>query len=263
MKVHVINPKRRKRSGPTSRKRAPVAKKKARKRRAPARRAPAPKRRAPARRRRNTNPAPRRRSTRRRNPSIGGGITREFQRFMPRLAGKLWVAWVVRRWGALGGAGGQLLGGGATQSWTAGSSWTLGQYILAGVAIHFGSKIFGRVMPAEQFREGGWDLILTKLVWTEGISRSDWAKAQFGSPRVAYSPGSGQAWMEQGGQWSALQGEERIVEASPLDGTRIREASALDGMGHLLPPDVSASVAKQGRYSGSGYVNNYQAAYAS
>jgi hypothetical protein len=186
---------------------------------------------------------------------------------MPRLAGKLWTSWVVRRWGALGGAGGQLLGGGPVQSWTAGSSWTLGQYGLAILAAHFGSKLFGKVLDAGDFRQGCWDLILTKLIWTEGIARSDWAKSQFGSPRIRGNRRTGQAWLQQGGQWEALQGAhgmgDTIVDAGALDGPMgdtIVTANQLDGLMHPGTPDA---IAQRARWTGSGDVNPWNAAYQS
>jgi len=187
-----------------------------------------------------------------------GGLSKEFSDFLPRLAGKLVVAWVVRRYGSTG----QLFGGGPVNSQTAGQSWTFGQYILAVLAAHFGSKVFGRVISGEKFREGAIDLILTKFVWTEGIARSDWAKTQFGSPQIRYSPRSGQSWLAQGGQWSAMQG---LVEASPLDG--LVEASPLDGnagrggYGHLMPASTPPAVADRARWSGSGYTSKFNAVY--
>lgn len=156
---------------------------------------------------------------------------------MPFFAGKLFTAFVVRKWGALGGGAGQLLGGGPVQSWTAGQSWTMGQYILAGLAAHFGAKLFGRskMLNASAFRKGGFDLIFTKLMWTEGIARSEWAKQQFGNAgNVAYSPGTGQTWLSQGGQSVAMQGGV-LVEASPLDGELVT-ATPLDGMASYTSP---------------------------
>ncbi len=186
-----------------------------------------------------------------------GGLSKEFSDFLPRLAGKLVVSWVVRRYGASG----QLFGGGPVTSQLAGQSWTFGQYILAVLTAHFGSKVFGRVISGDKFREGAMDLILTKFVWTEGIARSDWAKQQFGSPQVRASP-DGQAWLAQGGQWSAMQG---LVEASPLDG--LVEASPLDGhrrrggYGSLMPASTPHTEADRARWSGSGYTSKFNAVY--
>lgn len=244
MKVHLINPPPKRRR--TGRKKKTVAKKR---------------RKRATKRRRNPTSNPRRRTgrrrSRRRNPSLKG-LGREFSSFLPRLAGKLAVAWVVRRYGSSG----QLFGGAQMNSQTAGGSWTLGQYVLAYVTAVYGSKLFGKVLNASAFREGAMDLILTKFVWTEGIARSDWARAQFGAPQVAYSPGTGQSWIQQGGQWSAMQG---LVEADALDG--LVEADALDGeygaYGHLVDADtLTPKRAKNARYSGTAYKSNYNAAYA-
>lgn len=148
----------------------------------------------------------------------------EVNKWLPAFAGKLFVAFAVRKVGGLGG--GQLLGGAPTQSPTAGQSWGLGQYIVAALATHFGSKLFKRVLNPAEFRRGGYDLLLTKLVWTEGIARSDWAKEQFGNYSTSYSPSTGQTWLSAGGRQVAMQGE--LVESSSLDGELV-EASPLDG----------------------------------
>jgi hypothetical protein len=153
--------------------------------------------------------------------------------------------------------------GGPRTSKTAGGSWTLGQYILAAVALNIGARVFGRIWSEGEFKQGGWDLIFFKLVWTEGIARSGWAKQQFGA-NINYDPASGTTWLTQGGQQVSMQGAEsdRLVTASAMDGSdRLVTASPLDGLGHLLPPGTDDATAKVGRNSGSGYVSNYQAAY--
>lgn len=255
MKLNIINPpkKRRRTAG---RKTRPVPKKR-RKRSA----------KKTTRRRRTNNPPrryhPKRRRTRRRNPSLLG-LGKEFGDFLPRLAGKLVVAWVVRRYGTSG----SLFGGAPTTSQTAGTSWTLGQYLLAYLAAVYGSKLFGRVLDSGKFREGAMDLILTKFVWTEGIARSDWARQQFGAPQVRWSPQTGQSWLAQGGQWSAMQGGmgDALVEQSPLDG--LVEATPLDGTGgssygHLVAEEtLTPKRRKNARYTGSAFTSNYNAAYA-
>lgn len=237
--VHVINPPpkgskktRRKKTAKrtTSKRTDTVAKKKTTRRRKTTTR----------RRRRKSNPStttavarrrPRRRATptrrRRRNPStrsMGGAFMGEVNKWLPAFAGKLFVAFAVRKVGTLGG--GQLMGGAPIISPTAGQSWGLGQYVVAALATHFGSRLFKRVLNPSEFRRGGYDLILTKLVWTEGIARSDWAKAQFGNLGPSYSPATGQTWLSTpSGRSVAMQGE--LVAASPLDGELV-EASPLD-----------------------------------
>lgn len=172
------------------------------------------------------------------------GFMGEVSKWLPAFAGKLFVAFAVRRIGTLGGQ--QLLGGGPVISPTAGTSWGFGQYIVAGLATHFGSKLFKRVLDPAGFRRGGYDLILTKLVWTEGIARSPWAAEAFGNYGPSYNQRTGQTWLSTGGGRSvAMQGE--LVEASPLDGELV-EASPLDGMSSAYGPGPSSDP----------YVSNYR-----
>ncbi len=257
--VHVINPKtakktkrRRKKTAKrptTKRKINTVAKKTTRRRKTTTRRRRRrnPSTTAPPRRRPSRARAPSRR--RRRNPSLSGmkaGFMGEVNKWLPAFAGKLFVAFAVRRIGALGGQ--QLLGGGPVISPTAGTSWGFGQYIVAGLATHFGSKLFKSVLDPSGFRRGGYDLILTKLVWTEGIARSPWAAEAFGNYGPRYSPRTGQTWLSTpGGGSVAMQGE--LVEASPLDGELV-EASPLDGS------PVSASYGPGD--TGDPYVDRYR-----
>lgn len=210
------------------------------------------------RRRRNPSPAPRRRR-RRSNPSGGGGsIASEVKSFMPRLAGKLAVAWAVRRWGGPGSIFGDM-----RASPTAGESWSMGQYLVAGLVAQYGPKLLGKFVNPTEFRRGAWDLILTKLIWTEGISRSPWAQQQFGTTdsAIAFDPGVGQMYLNQGGQWSAMQG---LVESSALDG--LVEASPMDGTtsgyGHLLPTGSTKRTATRGKYHGTGHTSIYHAAFS-
>lgn len=268
--VHVINPKagrkkttKKKAAKNTARrKKGPkkVAKKKAaskkRKRRAAPKAAP--------RKRRRSNPAPKKKKRRRRkNPDgVGmlglGGLIGEAKKALPRLAGKLAVAWAVRRWGGTG----SVWGGGVVTSPTAGESWTWKQYGIALLVAQFGPKVFGKFVDASGFRQGAMDLIVTKAVWTEGIARSPWAQQQFGTGDVMADPGNGQLYWDQGGRQVAMQG---LVQASSLDA--LVEASPLDGpndysYGHLMPTGTSAQEQATGLYQGSGYVDPYHAAYA-
>lgn len=174
----------------------------------------------------------------------------EVNKWLPAFAGKLFVAFAVRKVGGLGG--GQLLGGAPIQSPTAGQSWGLGQYIVAALAAHFGAKLFKRVLNPSEFRRGGLDLLFTKLIWTEGIARSDWAKQQFGNTGPSYSPSTGQTWLSTGGRSVAMQGE--LVEASPLDGELV-EASPLDG--HRGMPGASMA-SYHPTESADPYVTNYR-----
>lgn len=227
------------------------------KRRAPATRAPAKRRRT---RRKNPAPAKRRR---RKNPSgIGfglSGVFSEMKNALPRLAGTLATAWAVRQFGKPGG-----LFGTSFTSPMMGNSWGWSQYAIAGIVAMWGPKLLGKFVNAKEFQRGAVDLIIQKIVWTEGIARSDWAQRQFGND-IGIDSGTGQMYLDQGGgNYAAMQGYDGLVEASPLDG--LVEASPLDGetsgYGHLLPAGVSAQTAATGRYSGSGYTSNMHAAFS-
>jgi hypothetical protein len=184
----------------------------------------------------------------------------EVSRFLPSLAGKLFVSAVVKRFGAQGGS----LFGPPQSSPTVGGSWTMGQYLAGLLAANLGAKVFGRFLNAAEFRRGGMDLIMTKLVYTEGLARSPGLQAILGNVpdgqiRV---DADGQTYLQQGGRWVAMQG---LTTASPLDGTLV-EAAPLDGppgygYGHLLPSSTDAATAEAGKWTGSGFVNNYNAAY--
>lgn len=194
----------------------------------------------------------------------GGGLAGELSGFVPRLAGKLFVAWAVQRFGQQGGA--SLIGQTGYTSPTAGGSWNSTQYVVAVLAAAVGSRLFGRWVSAAEFKRGAMDLILTKLVWTEGIARSAWAQQTFGNVAegTISRDNQGQTWIFSAGRWQAMQG---LVEASPLDGYGdLVEASPLDGAagygyGHLLPAGVSHKTATIGRYSRSGYTSPYHAVY--
>ena len=282
--VYVVNPKKKKASKKkvakkktaSRRRRAPnkgesttMAKKKTTRRRrraAPAAAPPARRRRraapaAPARRRRRRNPAPATRRRRRKNPGLAlgmSGVFAEVKNALPRLAGTLATAWAVRQFGKSGGLFGQQF-----TSPMMGESWGWSQYAIAGAVAMWGPKLLGKFINAKEFQRGAVDLIVQKLVWTEGIARSDWAVRQFGNT-IGIDSGSGQMYMDQGsGNYAAMQG---LVEASPMDG--LVEASPMDGShgmssyGHLLPAGVSQQTAATGRYTGSGYTSNYHAAFA-
>lgn len=226
------------------------------------RRAPAKK--APAKKRRKRNPAPKKRKGRRRksNPSFGfAGVLTEAKNALPRLIGRLAVAWAVRRWGGTG----SLWGNGVVTSPSAGVSWNWNQYMVASLVAAFGPKLFGKFVNAVEFRRGAVDLIVTKLVWTEGISKSQWAVQQFGaSGDIMGDNSTGQLYVNQGGSMNAMQGYGDVVEASALDG--LVEANALDGpdydefgYGHLMAPGTGTPA---GSYHDIGHESAYHAAYS-
>lgn len=226
------------------------------KRRAPAKKVPAKTK------RRKSNPAPKKRKGKRRksNPSFGfGGVLTEAKNALPRLIGRLAVAWAVRRWGGTG----SLWGNGVVTSPSAGVSWNWNQYMVASLVAAFGPKLFGKFVNATEFRRGAVDIIITKLVWTEGISKSQWAVQQFGTGGDIMGDNStGQLYVNQGGSYNAMQGYGDVVEASALDG--LVEANALDGpdydeFGHLMPAGTGTQA---GSYHDVGHESAYHAAYS-
>lgn len=235
-----------------------MAKKKTVKRRRPAKRGVA-KTRKITRRRRNPSHALKRR--RRRNPSGGGGglnaVTNEMRKAIPRLLGMMATAWAVRRWGGHSG-----LFGPSFTSPMLGQSWGWQQYGVALAVAWWGPRFASKIrIDSTEFRRGSVDLIMQKLLWTEGFARSPWAQKQFGTGDIGLNSANNQAYVDQGGRWTAMQG---LVEASPLDG--LVEASPLDGdldysYGHLLPSGTPTSEANSGRYTGSGYSSPFHAAF--
>lgn len=276
--VHIINPKRkRKKTGKKTARKAPRRKKRghaakkstkkrstkmakrrpARRRRRAVRRAPVARRPARRRRRRIANPRRRRRAS---SYARGGinAVVSEFKNSLPRMFGKLVTAWCVRRWSSTAGG----IFGTAHTSPMMGEGWSLPQYAIAGLVATLGPRFLGRWVNGGQFRAGCVDLMVEKMIWTEGIARNSWAVQQFGTGDVGYNNQIGQAYVDQGGRWNAMQG---LVAASPLDG--LVEASPLDGdgdyaYGHLLPAGASAGTQRAGKYGGSGYTSQYHAAFS-
>lgn len=208
------------------------------------------------------NASPKRRGKRRskrRNPSGGrsGTIVSHLAMWAPKMFGKLATAWVVQRIGQ----GGRLFGGSPYASATAGQSWGLPQYAAAFAIAYIAPRFLPKVIDRNKFQEGAFDLIFTKLIWTEGISRSGFLQNQFGTAEGAVRSSGGVTEIYSGGQWQMMQG---LVEKSPLDG--LVEASPMDGYsggyGHLLPASATAAEINHGKYQGSGYVNPYASAYS-
>lgn len=157
-------------------------------------------------------------------------IGRHFAQWMPFFAGKLWVAFCVRKFGSQG----QLLGGSPMFSPTAGQSLGITQYLVAGIATFVGSKLAGtsKLLSATEFQRGCFDFIFTKLLWTEGIARSEVAQGYFGAT-PSYQPRTGQTWLTRGNRSVAMQGfGDELVQRSPLDGAlgdELVHRSPLDG----------------------------------
>jgi hypothetical protein len=264
--VHVINP--RKKSGKKKKatkkaaakpapKRKPMAKKAAKKKpakrgasttRAIARRAPNP----PAKKKKKKGRGVKRRKG---NPVSFTAVQNEMKSAIPRILGMMAAAWAVRRFGGHSGLFNTPL-----TSPMMGESWGWKQYAIAGAVATWGPALAGKIrINSTEFRRGAVDLIMIKLLWTEGFARSSWAQSAFGTGDVAYDPTNKQAYVQQGQRWDAMQG---LVEASPLDG--LVEASPLDGAnqyqyGHYLPATDADRTA--GKYIGTGVANKYHAAF--
>lgn len=229
------------------------------------------------------------RRRRRRNPEGGGGsltIASATKDWWPKFLGKLFVAYAVRRWG---GQGSVWPGAGQMMSPLAGRSWTLWNYIVGYLALRVVAGFLskgGRAAFGAQFFRGGFDLLLTKAVWTEGFARSTWLQEQFGQHyaplgqadgAVTYDQ-SGQGWMMMDGQWQALQGMGQLVTAGPLDGRmgQLVTAGPLDGygfgqlvtagplddyMGHQMPRGTSTAEGINAAYQQTGGTDPYATAY--
>lgn len=234
--VHIVNPAPRKRRKSKSKNMA----KKTHRRRAKKTTTAAAPRRSHARRRRvsTVSAAPRRRRRarahnpgkklrrrhRRSNPGLGlgiGSVMGVIKSAAPRMVGQLAVAAAVKFAERFGG---KSAGGNMSTAYGEPLSWK--QY-LAGAAIALlAPKFVGRFVNAQQFQVGAIDYLLGKLVWTEGIARSQVATRFLGAPDGAtyYDP-DGQGWMSDGEQFNAMQG---LVDAGPMDG--LVDAGPMDGI---------------------------------
>lgn len=280
--VTVVNPSKKKRS-----KKKP-AKKKASKPVAKKRRRRSSKKRAPRRRRSRRNPSRARsyakRATRR-GSFMGGFVlnpTAPLDGILARLAGKVVVAFAVRRWGDKETS---------PTSDTTGKAWTFKNYAIALLASYLGGELVARfagVKNGENFYAGGVDMTATKLMWSELIHR--WptaAKALGRGDRRGYmgqmdalaaqategdilDDGSGNRWLMQGGKWVAMMGGEsemgQIKEADYLgdvvEATPMGQVVEADYLGHLQPQSATMPAeAKEAQFLRRGSPDPYHAAY--
>lgn len=224
----------------------------------------------------------RRRGRRRRNPDGGGGggslsIGGGFKDLAPVLAARLFIAWVMRTWGAKWGNS-MLTGAAMPASPYQGQAWPFGNHAfalllgyLAALALrkksgHF-AAIFWKTICAD---------VVTRIVWTEGFTRIPGAQNYFGNaPGTIWRDGSGNTWQQdQWGRWQTMQGT--LDMARPLDGD-LDWARPLDGLTGARGVDVSyggyggrvnfetpshaSQVATSARYTGTGNQDRYAAAY--
>lgn len=265
------------------------------------------------RRRRRTTTTPRRRRRRTRsNPRTRANPTRAqvtkrgfnidlgtpFRRAVPTLAGKLMVAWAVRRWGDAETA---------PYSPTAGSAWTFKNYLIGALTAGIAGEAIGRFWrkpTGQKVYEGGMDLLMTKLLWTEGVARSPMMQTAFGQTDSnsqirqlsaqategdILDDGKGNRWLMQNGQWVAMMGmgenpyvpqalgaanqnpympeplNGELMEADYLGkytedplGGRLMEAGPL---GHQMPMDTPRNYAAASAYLDTGSPDPYHTAY--
>lgn len=190
---------------------------------------------------------------------------------LARIGGKVIVAASVRYWGKPGtGPSSEMYGG----------NWSFANYLIGMLAAWAGGELAGRFISAPMGQEvykGGYDLVFSKLVWTELIARSPTAQtylgqgdemavlAQQANEGDLLDDGSGNRWIMKGGRWVAMQGV--LEPATALDGV-LEPATALDGYygrpspyGHLMPPDTSEEASRVGQFVQRGSKDPYHAAY--
>ena len=205
---------------------------------------------------------------------------------LARLAGKVVVAFAVRRWGDKEGS---------PSSATTGKAWNFKNYFIAILASYLGGELtarFAGVRNGEHFYQGGIDLTATKLMWSELIHRWPTAAKALGrgdsramgrghmgqmdalaaqaTEGDILDDGSGNRWLMQGGKWVAMMGPDdgmgQIVEADYLgsdlvDATPMGGVVSADYLGHLQPGDVPPSDQKEAQYIRRGSPDPYHAAY--
>lgn len=169
----------------------------------------------------------------------------EIKGAFPRLVGKLAVAAAVNA-AAKYLPGSTSMGG---PSSLAGEPWGWQQYAAAAVTAIFAPKLLGKFVNATEFRRGAIDLIMTKLVWTNVISRVPMAQQWFGAIGDQVYDSDGQGWIEDNGQMHALQG---LVTSGPLDG--LVTSGPMDG---YLPSTTSRSESLKSAYRGTGSSDPY------
>jgi hypothetical protein len=182
-----------------------------------------------------------------------GPIVADIKSAVPRIAGKLAAIALVKRFG---GPSGAIMGPTVTTP-SRGESWTLQQYAIAIATGLFAPKIVGKFVNGSEFRKGIVDLIVEKVLWSEVIARSPTAMQWLGAEGdVQYDPSTGQMYVQQGGQYVAMQGYGDLVPQTQYGGL-----VPATQYGHLLPPNVDDLTARA-QWDNSGFVNRFDAAYA-
>jgi hypothetical protein len=201
-----------------------------------------------------------------------------------RLGGKLAVAFAVKRWGDPA----ELNPGSGIMSETTGARWGFKNLLIGWLASVVTGELGGRFFGAargQSMYDGGVDMLTTKAFWSEIVHRiggpggaamfgqdQDMAVlAQQASEGDTIDDGRGNRWQLQNGQWVAMMGDDMgqdaldeamygdLETATPLDA--LQEATALDGMGHLMDPGAPEASRMQGRYERRGSEDPYHAVY--
>lgn len=229
------------------------------------------------------------RSPRRRSNPFRGQFS--FQALWPGLApailGRIWLAFAVRQWGGDWGtsiAGAPAAGGTPPPpSPFAGQQWGFQGYFVGVIAAWAGAHVAERFRPGWGFHfwRGAVENMAARLVWTEGIARSEWGQKHFGQMAVGQvaDDGRGNRMVLTPQGWQYMMGNPNMGELQerPLDG--LQPARALDGlvreraldaksrgvggrrfrpMGHAMPEGTED---KEARYHGSGANTAYHSAY--
>ena len=210
---------------------------------------------------------------------------------LPRIAGKLFSVWAVKRWGDQPGQPG---------SPTTGGAWSFKNYLFSMLAGYLGGELVARTMDASagrNFYRGSADFTATKAMWSELVMRWGWsanamggaaypsfggaAYPSFGNVEVKQlmaegmpgdilDDGQGNRYLNKGGRWVAMMGADMgadIVEAGPL-GSDIVEAGPLGSvmveagpLGHMMPAASTRADEARGAYTYRGSKDPYRAAY--
>ena len=238
--------------------------------------------------RRRSSPSTSRRRRRRRNPEGGGGgnginLSTGFVDLSPVIFAHLALAFGLRTFGAKWGP--SAMTGAATTSPYSGQAWPFANYAYGlgfGYAV---AKIMQRWKGAH-WAKVFWQTIcrecVRRFIWTEAVAKIPGAQTYLGqgdAPGTVWRDNSGNTWqLDYAGRWQTMQGfteqraldggDETLVMQRPLDGlTSARSIDRANGgygpryLQGLMAPTTD-ELALRGAYTGSGYVDPYNAVYS-
>lgn len=237
----------------------------------------------PTRRRRRA--APRKNPTRRRrrsNPTVTKfgkiDLMAPWNDAGYRQLGKLAAAFAVTRWGGTTAVANWPNGPERDYSDTMGAGWSFKGYAIALLGAWLGGEIVERIRPGKgrDVYLGGFDLIMSKLVWTQLLSRTAFGPKYFGQMDQAYgmptmpatgamgaaegdiyTDDQGNVWLMDGGRWVSMQG---LVETGPL-GALVETGPLGDTGSGFLPSATPQGEADWAKYSQAGATDPFHAAY--